>query len=448
MKKCAFRAKRNLLLALMVLAISNGCKNDAIPVEMPLSPPPLQLGGIECYFHVNDYRDYGEVFYNYIKHQSATDPLSLLPQDVRHDFEVLLAETEAETGHLAMEPRLAYYVAQGDISLSFKTEFLDFHNDLMALFDAHVPLNLTIQEIANWENDVSQVASLTCLEKEFLLATHVYARQILLYFSEIWGNSGETYFANDQVQLRGCGFWATMGCIFETEILVGALITGIGIALISESPVAGLIAAGVILFYDGVLNNSDNADCCEELDCDAPTGVSLSFASCTSALVTATGFGADITTLAWTNTGGTPPTATTPAAAPRVTITQTAVSPPVGMTIVATCSNGATATRIITRDIIQLARSVSGMTLSGSTHVQPSEGPEMYMFVGFALNPNYTTTWSVTNGTILSSNNQAITIQWDEEMETGEVRATVTNPCPNGQTRQFTLTVKSSEYIP
>jgi len=65
-----------------------------------------------------------------------------------------------------------------------------------------------------------------------------------------------------------------------------------------------------------------------------------------------------------------------------------------------------------------------------------------YTGLGIVLNTNYSTVWSADGGTILSSDNNSAIIRWNLlPEEQGQVRMTVANNCPGGETREFTMNV-------
>ena len=186
-----------------------------------------------------------------------------------------------------------------------------------------------------------------------------------------------------------------------------------------------------------------------ELECSAVTSVSLQFIDgCNpTARYTAYGFGVDDTTLGWVNVNGTPTTAVTPVATPRLDITQVNTAGNVRTRITSTCSDGSTNTsNNFFRNLDEIVNDVYGVSFHGPDQIFPTETYYYYVFGNFA-NSNYTTEWFVNGGVVSNSTNNSVQITWNAGLTNGWVQAQVTNNC-SGNYELFTINVTGDGPIP
>ena len=186
-----------------------------------------------------------------------------------------------------------------------------------------------------------------------------------------------------------------------------------------------------------------------ELECSAVTSVSLQFIDgCNpTARYTAYGFGVDDTTLGWVNVNGTPTTAVTPVATPRLDITQVNTAGNVRTRITSTCSDGSTKTsNNFFRNLDEIVNDVYGVSFNGPDQIYPTDTYYYHVFGTFA-NSNYTTEWFVNGGVVSNSTNNSVQITWNAGLTNGWVQAQVTNNC-SGNDELFTINVTGDGPIP
>ncbi len=233
---------------------------------------------------------------------------------------------------------------------------------------------------------------------------------------------------------------------------VVAIVGGTIAAVASGSILPLVMVFGVYVALGTLLGTNEvNGNCCPTLiDCNTPMGVSIDLVSCVSALFVPFGIGMDAVELAWNNDNGDPPAAVTPADNPGLVIRQISDLEPLKVNIATHCGGGVFLKpfeKII--DLIQKAKSVSNVVLTGPTAVDPSSGLEYtYTAIDVIQHPDIEVSWSVVNGQILASGENFVTVVWDPSMENGSVQLTVRSNCPGGEVRTLIYDVVAGGDIP
>ncbi|WP_020536556.1 hypothetical protein [Lewinella cohaerens] len=383
--------------------------------------------------------------YEQMKYQLAfIDPYELVPENERATFQQKFEEDLAAFQGMQLSAILDIYVQQEIISPTFS----EVYTKLMAAYQDDA--NASNFAFANQRIDrelaiIKKHPSLTTAEKKQLTTMAAVFQGANQYFLD-------TGFQLPDSQARGgCNWRESWGCIKEytgTGMLVGF---GVGIGMGPGGGVAFGVgtAAGFTIGLIQVIRG-ENGPCCESPDCNLVLGVSLRFDDCNpTATYLAYGFGADNTTLDWTNTGGTPASATTPTSDPRLAITQDNPTVAVNTDIVAVCVDGTTEANTLSfsRNLAELVKSVSGVNLLGPDQIYPGE---TYTYTGYGIsaNSNYNSQWFVDGGTIVTSSYNSATVRWDNDLSEGRLQLQVGNNCPDGEQRVFTLNVSGDGPIP
>jgi len=448
------------LLGALFLASASSCKEGSIFEPFPITSTQ-SLASNQCYLHVEHYDVYGQLVYDFLNFKVATaDPAAYLEPSTRDTIVKYYTAAVEETAGMNTLETLDYYLANGQISAAMHSTFSSFYQNLMSLIDAQTNLDSIANQIDVWASQISSRNDLDCTEKEILLAVHSQTKYFLKYFSDIWGPNGENYPLVGNEVLRGgsCGFFKKLRCFVDGFLKGVSLIPpSLGAAFFVLGSLTGNIVVGVALFgalYTGVgiiIGGNEVGICCpQQIDCNAPMGVSIDFVSCVSALFVPFGFGMDAVELAWNNDNGDPPAAVTPADNPGLVIRQISDLEPLKVNIATHCGGGVFLKpfeKII--DLIQEAKSVSNVVLTGPTAVDPSSGLQYtYTAINVIQHPDIEVSWSVVNGQILASGENFITVVWDPSMENGSVQLTVRSNCPGGEVRTLVYDVVAGGDIP
>ena len=386
--------------------------------------------------------------YEQMKYQLAfIDPYELVPENQRATFQQKYEEDLAVFQGMQLAAILDVYVQQGIISPAFS----DVYTKLMVAYQDDG--NASDFAFANQRLDrelaaIKKHPLLTTAEKKQLTTMAAVFQGANQYFL----NAGFLLPDSEASQARGgCSWKESWGCIKEytgTGMLVGFSV-GIGMGPGGGVAFGVGTAAGFTIGLIQVIRG-ENGTCCESPDCNLVLGVSLRFDDCNpTATYLAYGFGADNTTLDWTNAGGTPLSATTPTSDPRLVINQDNPTVAVNTDIVAICVDGSTEANTLSfsRNLAELVKSVSGVNLLGPNQIYPGE---TYTYTGYGIsaNSNYTSQWFVNGGTILASSINSATVRWDNDLSEGRLQLQVANNCPGGEQRVFTLNVSGDGPIP
>ncbi len=352
---------------------------------------------------------------------------------------------------------LNYFEGEGQIATNIA-------NDIRVAYD------YIEAEIENPDSDPDQVinglqvlidqkktdSSMFCPERKAVIAVYAALQGLFEYIKTDSNLFNYAYnSSNSQVSTRGGGWDCLFPCLLNGVTIGGiiGLVAGVAVlvasggtaALITPLMVTGM-SVGIVGGLGMLNNESSNCNSCEDdFDCNGVAGVSLAFSNCNpSATYTAFGFGNDVTMLTWTNTGGTPATATTTvaAAAPTIlNITQTSPTIPVITTITTNCppSSDDAETIVLSRNLATIVGQVLGLTLHGEDHAVPGETYYYHVF-GIDNNPSYTTEWFINNGTIVNSDDGYAEVIWG--VGSSWIQAQVTNNCPGGQSRTYTFNVE------
>jgi hypothetical protein len=383
-----------------------------------------------------------------LKHQLAfIDPYEYVPESQRTAFQQKMEADLAAFQGMQLAEILRTYVQQEIISPAFSTAY----TDLMAAYQNDG--NARAFTFANQQLDRELAAIkgnplLTTVEKKQLITMGAVFQGANQYFLDI---GFELPDSDASLARGGCSWKESWSCI--TEYTGGGMLVGLGVG-IGMGPGGGVAfgvgtAAGFTLGLIQVIRG-DNGPCCESPDCNLILGVSLRFDDCNpTATYLAYGFGADNTTLNWSNTGGTPASATTPTSNPRLVITQNNPVIAVSTDIVAVCVDGTTEANTLsfTRNLAELVKSVSGVSLLGPDQIHPGE---TYTYTGYGIsaNSNYASQWFINGGTIISSSINSATVRWDDNLVEGRLQLQVANSCPGGAQEVFTILVSGDGPIP
>jgi hypothetical protein len=383
-----------------------------------------------------------------LKNQLAfIDPYEYVPENQRTVFQQKMEAELAAFQGVQLSEILRTYVQQEIISPAFSAAY----TDLMAAYqnDGNTrAFTLANQRLDRELATIKENPSLTTVEKKQLITMGAVFQGANQYFLDIGFQLPDS---EASLARGGCSWRESWNCI--TEYTGGGMLVGLGVG-IGMGPGGSLAfgvgtAAGFTLGLIQVIRG-ENGPCCESLDCNLVLGVSLRFDDCSpTATYLAYGFGADNTTLNWSNNGGTPASATTPTSDPRVVVTQNNPAVAVTTNIVAVCVDGSTEANTLsfTRNLAELVRSVSGVNLLGPDQIYPGE---TYTYTGYGIsaNSNYTSQWFINGGTILSSSNNSATVRWDDDLGEGRLQLQVVNNCPGGEQKVFTIMVSGDGPIP
>jgi hypothetical protein len=382
-----------------------------------------------------------------------------IPHAIREDFLEVFGEKLGEVENMTYSQAVAHFYGENEIGAGMRTELLGLYSFLDAAINGSSPDFSDLQSgLDDLITSGKESEGLNCQEKNFLVLTYFSLKGVFQYFEEIYHipNSLD----GEALDLRqDCGFWNTVWC-FTGPLLSSTLTGGLagggagyireGTAGIGSGLEGGLIGGAIRGVIAGI---SALIDGCCPIDCHAVTGVSVRFTGCDpEAVYTAFGFGEDAVTLLWNNQYGTPETALTPVAIPRLTITQTNSSVDVETSLITNCNDQTTRGNVnqplFIRNLYNLVREATGASLWGPVSVAPGL-TYTYGLYGSFLNPNIEITqWYVTNGTIINDNGTSVDVQWDNEMTSGMIQAEVTNTCPNGQIVWLAVNVTGDGPIP
>lgn len=413
--------------------------------------------------------DFSNFVYEQLKYNAAYFKTeTLLPQSIHDEYMNMFNALQLEVNNMDFQDAILHLQKKGAFSRNLAKAFIDSQRLFDTYYyDSSIPkLSLVRIQINKRIEFLKKSTLLTIEEKKTAVAHLSVIKGILQYFEELFTvNQSITNY--EGVNLRGCSVWDRLRCIIVSAglgiaggITIGAIIGG-DIGSASEIPggaevgsfLGGIIGGTIGGIIGGIVGIFINTCCTPDFECFAVVGISLKFFNCSSeAEYTTWGFGRDDVTLIWENEGGIPATATTPVIdlrSAKLIISQELPNTPVRTTITSVCSNQQTNAPVgpFVRDLHTLAKSVQGVELAGEDQVAPGF---TYSYFGFGLsnNPNYTTQWFVNEGTILSSSNEAVTIQWNSELTNAWVQMRVTNNCPGGQTSIFTLNMTGDGSIP
>jgi hypothetical protein len=438
-------------------ALIYGLILSTIGCLQPEQEPAAYSSGPTC-LNFDEFEKSEQFIYEFFKHGLMNQVYEEnIPHAIREDFLEVFGEKLGEVENMTYSQAVAHFYGENEIGVEMRTELLGLYSFLDAAINSSSPKFQDLQSgLDDLITSAKESESFNCQEKNFLVLTYFSLKGVFQYFEEIYHIPNSL--GAEAIDLRqDCGFWNTVWC-FTGPLLSSTLTGGLsgggagyireGTAGIGSGLEGGLIGGAIRGVIAGI---SALIDGCCPIDCHAITGVSVRFTGCDpEAVYTAFGFGEDAVTLFWENDNGTPETALTSVAIPRLTITQTNTSEDV-RTLVTTNCNDQTSRVISERIEMNLyndARKATGASLWGPVSVAPGF-TYTYGLYGSFLNPNVTITqWYVTNGTIVNDNGTSVEVQWDGGLTSGMIQAEVTNTCPNGQIVWLTVNVTGDGPIP
>jgi hypothetical protein len=353
----------------------------------------------------------------------------------------------AEVEGMTLPQALAYFNNEGIATPGIWQELHGYYHGMKAA------INKPVLDFGGLQADLDALitstksdSGLSCYEKSSLIFIYHLTKGVFLYLEEAYAPALAS--EAEGIELRSdCN---EIDCFFETFVenllqgaAAGATKGGIlgGLAGALAGLADGALAGAISGIIKGLWNWGD--DCCD-IDCFPIRGVSLFFPSCDpAARYTAFGFGSDAVSLLWANREGMPETAITPAAIPRLTVSQNSSSLPVRTTVFTNCNNGTSVSILddpIVRDLFHLSLSTAGVGTWGPRRVVAGTTHDYGIF-GVMSSSVVVTEWLVSNGTIIQNNGTWIRVQWDAGMENGMVQAEVSNTCPGGQVSWHTINV-------
>lgn len=393
------------------------------------------------------------------------DPFAFIPEAQRTDFIHKFDSLKNQVDLLGFQNVLTSLETEGDISPEMNNSILELYDYIdQSTFDSQSSFDVVSQGIQNKIAIKKSDSSISCYDRKAIVAYYSYMKGVVDYFGDSYSLSPVSI---NQALVRDCSFWDNFKC-FMTQIAInagaGALILGlIGVGI--AGPGGGIVgvATGAVIgtlvgIIEGIqaIQNGPGGPCCpSELDCTPIKGVSIKLLNCSGeAEYTAWGFGNDISSLFWTNTFGTPISATTASSSPRLSIVQDVPSTAVETTITAICSEGTIFPNGITyvNNLEALSKSITGIHLTGPDQVVGTQTDYynligMFPFTNSNFISNISVTWSVTGGTIINTDQSHMAVTWFPGFAGGTVTATVTNTCPGGETKTFVIDVTTGGPI-
>jgi hypothetical protein len=438
-----------LLLFICLLILPFGCQNS----DLSDYQEPITCSNFE------QYEKAGQVFYDQLKYQMAylDDGLELIPEEYRDEFASEFDAVKIQTAGMSMDEMLGLFVSQGKMSSDHSTNVQDFMVYLEAeYFTGSSPNFINISQGIQSKIDLKKLDnSINCADKNAIITYFSLMKGLMDYLGEVYPYAPSPV---NQATVRGCGFFQTIWCfIAQVGIGIGqgayagfTAQQGIFLAFPLAILGAGIGAVkGVVVGVIAVFQQENGPCCDEDLVCQAVIGVSLKFSDCSPmAEYKAYGWGDDDVNLSWVNVNGTPASATTTLAAPRVDITQVNTAIPVKTTITSNCSDGTGNPKVFERNLDAIVKDVYGVNLNGPNKIYPTGSYDYYVF-GNAANPNYTTQWFISGGTINNSTTSGFAqVTWNAGLTSGWIQAQVTNNCPGGNYEVFTINVTGDGPIP
>lgn len=471
MKKIKFFKLATLMF---LISFFSACKKEASHQQEMVQASAENVA--ECFF-VEQYTQYGDFYEDYLKNRLLSgDPYELIPEVHRAEFIAELANLNQQTEGMDTEASLNFFINEGLLSQERGDAISNMRgiieNALMVENDMQSAIDGLVQQRINYTTGVE----LSCDDKKYVITVYSLIEKLLQFYADTEQEPASASGILPRIMdCSGCDWWDRIWCSVDEIVyytyagpIIGCAfgadyIQGPDFPEEPEDPkeaqdlavigcITGAIVGAVVGVVAGTATEIRDEDCCDECDCRAPSFVSLIFADDCSASATyvAGGFGSDIVELIWANDDGTPPTATTPVSAPNLSIVQSVPSVSVRTTITAICEDGSSKiSNEFKRDLSAIALEVPEIGIAGVTEPVTNLGIT-YTYYALGMNdPRLSGTWSIMNGTIVSSNSTSVEVLWNQEgSDAGEVVLNAINTCPGGESDVFELQIDLSNSGP